>query len=323
MPLPQPVAERGVDVTSIITLTPNPAIDLWCEAETVRPIHKVRTFNENYDPGGGGINVARVVSALGGDVEAICMAGGVTGAMLGELLDGIGLSHQLIHVAGRTRISHTVHEHKSGLEYRFTPSGPHLEPSELETCLDAVRECICDYFVASGSLPDGAPQDFFGEVAAIVAAKGARFVLDSSGKGLTEALGAAPIYLIKPSLSEIEHIAGRNLPTPADQEAAALDVVRQGLAEMVAVTLGHEGALLATAEGVVRMPTPKVEARSTVGAGDSFLGAMTLALSRGWKARDALAFGIAGGAAAVLRPGTKLCAEADVERLFRDMKDLV
>jgi 6-phosphofructokinase 2 len=306
-------------MTDIITLTPNPAIDLWCEAETVRPIHKIRTYNEAYDPGGGGINVARVVATLGGDAEAIALAGGVTGALLGELLAEAGLRYRLIPIAGRTRISHTVHETKSGLEYRFVPSGPQLSEAEIESCLKVVGEVDCRYFVASGSLPEGMPQDFFVRVAKTVTAKGARFVLDSSGVGLTATLGAAPVYLIKPSLSEIEHLAGRKLPDPAAQDAAAREVARSGLAEVVAVTLGHEGALVATADTVVRMPTPKVVARSTVGAGDSFLGAMTLALSRGRSLPEALASGIAGGAAAVLRPGTKLCDRADVDRLYREV----
>src|SRR5262245_33774375 len=124
---------------AIVTLTPNPAIDLWCEAPVVRPIHKIRTFNEDLDPGGGGINVARVITELGGDVEAICMAGGVTGALLDELLEERGIKRKLIHIRGRTRMSYTVHEQKSGHEYRFIPNGPALSEAEIEACLDAVR----------------------------------------------------------------------------------------------------------------------------------------------------------------------------------------
>ena len=308
---------------TIITLTPNPAIDLWCEADAVKPIHKIRTFNEDLDPGGGGINVARVITALGGDVEAICLAGGVTGALLGELLDERGISHRLIPIAGRTRMSYTVHEHKSALEYRFIPSGPHLTEAELESCLQAVRASECRFFVASGSLPLGAPADFFIQVAEIVTAKGARFILDSSGTSLKETMQRAEVFLVKPSLSEIESLVGRKLDDPKDQDNAAASLVRDGFAKIVAVTLGGAGALLATAEGVLRMPSARVEARSTVGAGDSFLGAMTFALAAGRSYADALCYGVAGGAAAVLHPGTKLCNRADVDRIDAELRAAV
>lgn len=302
----------------IVTLSLNPTIDLTSEADLVRPTHKIRTSNETYEPGGGGINVARVVHELGGNVEVICPAGGVTGDFLDELLAQIPLRRKIIRIGGNTRIAMTIFERKTGHEFRFIPNGPKLSHANVEACYAAVRDCEFDYFVASGSVPLGAPPDVLANIAAIAAEKGARFVLDSSGIGLAGTLERTPVYMVKPSLSELEALAGRRLDTEA-AEQAALDIVTRGRAEIVAVTMGAAGALIATRDGLQRIQSPKVEARSAVGAGDSFVGAMTLALSEGKPVADAALWGVAAGAAAVLTHTRKLCQKEDIIRLYEDL----
>lgn len=304
----------------IVTLTLNPTIDGSSEAEQVRPQHKVRTTRERYDPGGGGINVARVVLALGGDALAMCLAGGATGPVLDALLDQHGVPRRLVPVAGPTRISVTVYERSSGMEYRFVPEGPTVSAAEVQACLAAIGEVECDYFVASGSLPPGAPEDMLAQIGRIVAERGAKFALDSSGAGLRATLGRAPVHLVKPSLSELEALMGRDLSDPAAQERAAEELVTSGAAELVALTLAEDGALLASREGVLRMAAPEVPVRSAVGAGDSFLAGMVCALSHGKRPREAFLRGMAAGAAAVMTPGTDLARAADVERLYKELK---
>lgn len=304
---------------AIVTLTLNPTIDGSSEAERVRPVHKVRTANERYDPGGGGINVARVVRELGGDVLAICLAGGPTGPVLDALLEEHAVPRRLVPIVGPTRISLTVYERSSGQEYRFVPEGPHLSAAEVRACLEAVAEADGAYFVASGSLPPGAPEDLLAQVGRIAAERGARFVLDSSGAGLKATLGRAPVHLVKPSLGELSALLGRELRDVASQEAAAEELVASGAAEMVAVTLGRDGAVLASRDGIVRAAAIDVPVRSAVGAGDSFLAAMVCALSQGRPPREAFLRGMAGGAAAVMTPGTELARRADVDRLYREL----
>lgn len=144
----------------VVTLTLNPAIDAAAEAEVVRPIRKIRTWGERYDPGGGGINVARVIHELGGPVLAVYLSAGVTGAALEEMVLASRIKSRRIPIAGHTRMSQTVHERSSGLEYRFVPQGPVLEKREWEAGLAAFDELDCEYLVASGSLPRGVPADF-------------------------------------------------------------------------------------------------------------------------------------------------------------------
>lgn len=305
---------------SILTITLNPTIDMTSETDLVRPTHKIRTSNERSDPGGGGINVARVVAELGGDVEALFLAGGATGALLDDLLERGNIRRRRFAIAASTRVSFTVHERKSGLEYRFVPAGPAVTAAEIAPCLEAVGVSDAAYIVASGSLPDGAPADVLLRMADVTARRGARFVLDTSGEALRLALERARVFLVKPSRGELESVVGHSLDEQGICEVA-LDLVRRERATMVAVTLGASGVVFADAEGVVRLPALHVPVRSAVGAGDSFLAAMTLALAEGRSAREALRFGIAAGAAAVLTPGTGLCRREDVMRLHAATAD--
>ncbi len=306
--------------TRIATLTLNPAVDMACSATAVRPTHKVRTFDERLDPGGGGINVARVVHALGGDALALVMTGGVTGRLVEELLDEAGVAWQALPIHGRTRISLNVHDRTSGLEYRFVPEGPTVEPAEWQATLDALRAVEAGWVVVSGSLPRGIPPAFLAAAAAIARQRGQKFALDTSGPALPAMLGQG-ITLLKLSLGELEYIVGRDLPDARSQENEIAALIRARAAGMVAVSLGREGAILAAGDTMTRLPALTVEERSAVGAGDSFLAGLVLGLVRHLSPRQALAFGMAAGAAAVLSYGTALVQRAEAERCYRKLCD--
>lgn len=304
----------------IVTLTLNPAIDGASEADTVQPTRKVRTSNERYDPGGGGINAARVIKELGGPSLAVYLAGGVTGTALDRLLQARGIVLRRIEIADLTRVSHAVYERSTGLEYRFVPEGPEILPAEWRRCLAVLEETSFDYLIASGSLPRGVPSDFYVRASRIAQRKGARFVLDTSGAALRETLAAGGVHLVKPSSGELAQLAGRALPDADAQEEAAMASVRSGATELMAVTLGRDGSFLARRGGVLRQAPMPVTARSAVGAGDSFVAAMTYALARGRPPEEAFRWGTAAGTAAVLTPGTELCRRDDVERLFAQLQ---
>lgn len=300
----------------IATLTLNPAVDSACEAERVQPTHKVRTFAQRYDPGGGGINVARVLARLGGTVEAVYLAGGVTGALLDELMDIAGIKRHRIAIHDHTRMSMAVFERATGQEYRFVPEGPLVSEREWRAALGHCAELACDWLVASGSLPRGVPDDFFAQLAAVLAPRGVKLVLDTSGPALAVAVEAGGLALLKPSQGEFEALTGQTFASPEAIGAAALALVQAGKAAMIAVTLGHEGAVLAHAGGVLVRPGLKVAVKSATGAGDSFVAGMVAALVRGSDPAEALRRGMAAGTAAVLNPGTGLAHGDDIERLL-------
>lgn len=303
----------------LITLTLNPALDLAADAEAVVPTHKIRMHHEHADPGGGGVNVARVLHELGGDTLAIVAAGGASGRVLEEMLDEVGVPRRSVPIAGRTRVSLNVQDCGSGLEYRFVPEGPTLGEAEFAACLTAVEQERGEWLIASGSLPHGVPEDTYAQVARIAARKSQRFVLDTSGPALAATLEQGGCDLVKPSLGELEHLVGRELKEPAAQDHYAMELVRRGMARMVALTLGPEGALLATADGVVRMAAMDVPMHSSVGAGDAFLAATTLALARGAAPVEALAWGTAAGATAIACAGTARLRRADVVTRYQQI----
>ena len=303
----------------IVTLTLNPAIDASCQAQEVRPVRKIRTSDERYDPGGGGINVARVIRELGGETVAVYFAGGLTGQAFNDMVDAIGLDHRAVPIAGMTRVSHTVHERSSGQEYRFVPDGPALSAKEWQTGLAALEALNADYVVASGSLPKGVPDDFYARIARNARDRGIRFVLDTSGEALRQALEVG-VHLIKPNLGELERLLGRAVPDPAEQEVAARQLVDDGRAEIVTVSLGADGALLATKDGCFRLRAPRITPKSAVGAGDSFVAGMTLGIARGGAPKDAFALAVATGTATVLTMGTELCRRTDVLRIYRQIR---
>lgn len=301
---------------TITTLTMNPTIDIAYDVDRVFHTHKMRTRGERYDPGGGGINVARVFCRLGGMARCFYLSGGPTGVALDGLLDQHQLIRTRIPIAEPTRVASAVHECESGKEYRFTPPGPHVTESEWQACLDALAEARCDYLVASGSLPPGVPDDFYARAGAALRKRGVALVLDTSGAALKATLAAGGVHLVKPSSGELRALTGRELATQDDIAGAAMGIVEAGQAEIVAVTLGHQGALLAHAEGTLFLPAIPIEARSAVGAGDSFLATMVHALASGMRPVEAFRRGMAGGAASVLNPGTGLAHPADIARLL-------
>ncbi|MCP3097540.1 1-phosphofructokinase family hexose kinase [Myxococcus sp. K15C18031901] len=301
----------------IVTLTLNPAIDVATSVPVVTPEHKLRCGSVRRDPGGGGINVAHVVRELGGESIAVYTRGGATGLLLEELLEDKGLLRRSIPVEGSTRESFTVAEGTSAREYRFILPGPVLSEREWQRCLDAVAEVSVGaaFIVASGSLPQGVPEDFYARVVRLARRLDVRAVVDTSGPPLALAL-AEGVYLAKPNRRELRELTGVAAEDVATQAEAARDLVARGRAQLLAVSMGAEGALLTTRDGQLRATTPPVEPRSSVGAGDSFVAGLTLALARGRPHDEALRWGIAAGTAALLSQGTDLCKRADAERLF-------
>jgi len=304
----------------IATLTMNPALDVSTATARVAPTHKLRCGPPRLDPGGGGINVARVIEILGGEAVAVYPAGGPMGDLVHRLLQGSGVEQKRVSIAGDTRQSFTVDEVETGQQYRFVLPGPTLSRSERERCLDAVAELDPPpaYLVASGSFPPGVPPEFCREIATMAERIGARLVLDTSGEALLCAAKHG-VYLMKPSLSELEAMVGKSLQKESDQIAAAQSIVSRGGAEIVVLSLGAEGALLVTKQLAERFRAPNVPVRSAVGAGDSTVGAIVLALQRGWDLKEAVRYGMAAGAATIMTPGTELCRREDVERLFKEM----
>lgn len=307
-------------MAAIVTLTPNPAIDLATSVERIIPSYKLRCLEPRRDPGGGGVNVARVIKRFGGDVEAVLPVGGFTGQLLRRLMNDEGVPNRVIETAEETREDISVTERVSGNQYRFVLPGLALREGEWRACLDALTasEPAPKFVVGSGSLPPGTPVDFYARAAAIARTHGARFVVDTSGAPLVAALEHG-VYLIKPNLREMRDLAGAELRDEKDWTEAARQYIGAGKVEIVALSLGHLGALLVTRDRALRAQPLRIKAVSSVGAGDSFLGAMIFSLAKGKDLSDAFRLAVAAGSSALINEGTELCRPDDAYRLYADV----
>lgn len=298
----------------IVTLTLNPVIDKNSAVGTVASEIKLRCDSPSLDPGGGGINVSRAIKKLGGESTAVYTAGGPNGDVLDSLLDREGLEHRAISINGSTRESFTVFEKSTTLQFRFNFPGPALTEAEWRRCMTILFEIEAEYIVASGSLPPGVPEDFY----AMIATEGARLrrkvIIDTSGKAL-EFTARAGAFLLKPNLAELEHLSGKPFGGEHALKAEGQALVRDGFAEVLVVSMGAGGAALITRDEYVHLHAPVVPIQSKVGAGDSMVGGITLALAQGKSLLDAVRYGIAAGTAAVMTPGTQLCRKEDTDHL--------
>jgi len=304
--------------TDIVTLTMNPALDITTSVARVQSAHKLRCGIAGYNAGGGGINVARVASALGGTATAVFAAGGAAGEMITDLLTAELVPYERIPIAGTTRESFTVDEKCTGLQYRFVLPGPTVSDSEQTRCLQHLRSCArgARFVVASGSLPPGVAPDFYQQVADLCVGLGVDFILDTSGAGLAHVTSG--VFLLKPSLHELRECFRRELLDECEQLAAAKELIKRGVTQNVLVSMGADGALLVTPQRSQRFPAIPVAPGSGVGAGDALVAATTVGLSQGWTLPRSVLLGMAAGAAMLLTPGTDVCVPSDVQRLYAD-----
>ncbi len=304
-------------MTSVLTVTINPALDVSSRTSQVRPTHKLRCDFVRRQAGGGGVNVARVLHRLGIQVQALAALGGTTGDLIAELLRDEGVELVAVPVAGHTRESFTVAEDDSGQEFRFVLPGPELSSAEWGACLAALEAAAPRpaWIVASGSLPPGAPQDFYAQLANRCSSQGAQLIIDTSGPALGAALDAG-VYMVKPSVGEMRSLSGLPLDTVVQMEALAQTWIAQGKAAVVVVSRGEQGALLVSATETLVAPALPVTVVSAVGAGDSFVAGMVAGLLQQSDLVHAFRWGVATAGAAIEAGSVNGFALGDVQRLL-------
>ena len=304
-------------MAKVVTLTPNPAVDIATHVEKLVPTHKLRCGSVRRDPGGGGINVARVIHRLGGKVVAVFCCGGGSGDELRELLSKEGLLHRAVSVSGHTRESFNITEDSSGEQFRFVLPGVSMSQGELRRCIDVALSLVAngDYVVGSGSLPPGVSADFYAQVMHAAKTKGATTVIDTQGAPLNAVLENG-IDILKASARELGEHLGAAPADPKDWRVACHELLASGKVGTIAVTLGAQGAVLMDGSHAWHVIVPLVKTTTTVGAGDSFLGGLLTMLVEHRRLPDALRYAASAGTAALFSHGTGLCAPADVERLY-------
>ncbi len=302
--------------SAIITLTLNPAVDVSSSVESVAPTQKLRCATPRFEPGGGGVNVARVCHRRGLTVTCVVTSGGTTGQRLHQLLDAEGLATVAVPVAEETRQSVAVYETSTGHEYRFVFPGPLLSSPELDRCIADVIALApgASCLVVSGSPPGNGDGGLVRRLAASL--PDTKIIVDTSGEALRDALDAG-CYLAKPSARELAGLVGRKLTTEFDIAEAAETVMQASKVKHLVVSLGPGGAVaLSDDGGRWRLRAPAVDVQSATGAGDSMVAGFAIGIHQGLSFPDTLRLGVAFGTAAVLTSGSRLCESDDVDRLL-------
>lgn len=303
-------------MSRILTVTFNPAIDKSTTISSLAPEKKLRCSSPKFEPGGGGINVARAIKKLGGAAKAIYPSGGHTGTFLNELLSREGVPVQSVPIKSYTRENLIVLDTSNNQQYRFGMPGSEVFESEWKQCLQLIeQEPDAEFIVASGSLPPGVPTDIYAQIAAICKHKGAKLVVDTSGEALQQAANEG-VYLLKPNLAELSSLVGKEEINEELVDNVAREIIHKGQCEIIIVSLGPIGAVLITKDEEIHATPPVVKKRSTVGAGDSMVAGIVLSLSKGLQMEQALRYGVACGTAATMNQGTELCRRVDVDRLY-------
>ena len=304
----------------IVTITFSPCIDKSTSVSALLPEKKLACASPKLEPGGGGINVARAIKKLGGEVTAIYPAGGYTGKYFIELLNKEHINSHYIETLNETRENFIVVDESTNAQYRFGMPGTILMEQEWKKILQDLADMNdVEYIVASGSLPTGVPVNIFAMVAEIATTKKAKLIIDTSREALKDAVDKS-VFLIKPNLRELSSLVDKEYLNPDEISTAARQIIEKGKCQAVVVSMGAEGALLVTESIERKFGPPVVDKRSTVGAGDSMVAGIVYKLANGESLENAVAYGVACGTAATMNSGTELCKKEDVERLLQRLR---
>ncbi|MDP7149465.1 MAG: hexose kinase [Paracoccaceae bacterium] len=303
----------------VTTITLNPALDLATQVDAVTPGPKLRCAEPRKDPGGGGINVSRVVAEMGGQSTAMVALGGATGEVLEGMLRNDPGNVSVFAIPGDTRHSFSVVERETGGQYRFVMPGPVWDRDMAQAALGQIRDVspAGSVIVFSGSLPPGVPADFPMHLCEVLA--NCDVVLDMSGSALTTfADSGTDAFMLRMDMGEGAMLNGAPLDTAEDTAEFAQSLVRRKAAKYVIIARGGEGSVLANADGVWAVRAADVEVNSKTGAGDSFVGAMVFALASGQDLLGAFSLGAAAASATVTTTATELCHHETVYSLLSE-----
>lgn len=301
----------------ILTITVNPSVDRALFVDGLAVGDTNRVVRTEIDAGGKGVNLARVAAELGAETLATGFLGGGAGAFVRHVLDAQGVRHEFIEVAGETRVNISV-EDGSGPPTTLNERGPEVPAACWEQLLDLVasRSKTADWVAMGGSIPPGLPPDAFRQLAR--AAGAGKVVLDTDGENLDRALDLGPA-LVKPNVREASRLLNSQIGSREEALAAAREIIKRGPRSVI-VSMGEQGAVLVCPAGEYFGLSPAVQARSTVGSGDSMLGGLLASLVSGADWPEAFRLGLAAGAATAMTDGSEIARREVVARLLPEAR---
>jgi 1-phosphofructokinase family hexose kinase len=307
----------------IVTITANPCLDKTLSVPQLHlgEIHRARMLRQEL--GGKGINVTRALAALGIPSKALTLVGGITGQAFKSGLAAEGFDVDFIDLEGETRQTLLIFDEQSGQYTKINETGPTLRPESIAALQARVAQLahLNDFFVLSGSLPPGAPDDFYAALIQAVQKQGAHAILDSSGVALRAGMLAHP-YGVKVNSEEAAGLLQCSLDDHEAHCNAVQRLIREYGAEVAAITRGAQGIVLALkamspahGRAVAAIP-PAVSIHSTVAAGDSALAGMLWGLLEQGDAVEIARRAVACGTATATQEGSAVGRRALVEELM-------
>lgn len=304
-------------MSKIITITANPCIDKTIWVEQLIPDKKLKAKHPEDEPGGGGINVSRAIKYLGFESTAIYFSGSYNGKYLDELMAREKVNSSPVSIQANTRMNLMLIDESNNKEYRVVMDGPNITEQEQQKLFKNITTHNAEIAVLSGSLPSNIDASFYAKIAAQLKYGSTKIIVDTSGKALEEVI-KQKIFLLKPNLNELSILCGINEDASIDEIKTATQTLLSKInCTAIVVSLGGNGALLVNKAETHHIIPPKVEVKSTVGAGDCMVAGLTLAISQNKSWKEILQYGIACGTAATLGSGKSLCTKEDVDRILR------
>lgn len=297
---------------NVVAVTLNPSLDKTIAVKTLVPYGLNRVVESRLDPGGKGINVARVLQSFGAGVTVTGFIAGAAGRRLMGFLQDAGLPSDFLEIAGETRTNLKVFDQAAGKTTEINESGCTVSAGDLEQFRAKFRNLCANTEVAvlSGSLPPGVPADFYAQCIRIARAAGVKTILDADGAALRNGLQETP-YAVKPNIHELESLIGRRLDGPQAVLGAARDLIGQGVG-IVIVSMGPDGAVVADAREAYKVDSWDIPVKSATGAGDSMVGSLAYSILRGDSLYDIAKITTSAGTITASKPGTQICTRAEV-----------
>ncbi|MFD1955561.1 1-phosphofructokinase [Paenibacillus thailandensis] len=298
----------------VITVTLNPALDKTVTLDSFEygGLNRIREMRT--DPGGKGINVAKVLRQFAVSTRALGLAAGYQGQVIRDRLQRLDIPSRFKQAEGETRVNLKIVDESTKRTTELNEPGFQVDAGILDDFLTAFREeaANASFVVLAGSLPPGAPPQFYRTLIEAARQSGVRTILDADGKALAYGIEAAP-YAIKPNIHELEALLGTGLNSRESIVRGARSLTDRGI-EYVLVSMGAEGSLLVTKEDVVAARPFPITPVSTVGAGDSMVAAMVYGFLQGQAAEEIARWTSAAGTVTASKPGTEVCTLEEVRQ---------
>ncbi len=304
----------------VVTVTLNPALDKTVIINKLEIGGLNRVQSMRMDPGGKGINVAKVLNQFGVNVAATGLIAGSQGQVLLRYLASEGINASFLTIPGETRTNLKIVDSNLNMTTEINEAGFKVGKTELDAFKDKLSTLLneASYLVLSGSLPPRVENSIYRELTEIAKSKGVKTILDADDEALFEGIQAAP-FAIKPNIHELEKLAGYKMTDDRDIVRAAREILKKGI-KIIIVSMGAQGAIIMDEQETYRARTGSIEPKSTVGAGDSMVAALVYSLLNQYSLEEISRWVTAAGTVTASKTGTQVCSLEEVQQFLNNVR---